>query len=92
MMQTANPGYSNDVPELRRLNAPRYRCIHRRPGRHGAAWAGAPALENGEPLPEGEILEGQLRAVREEDTEEQEDDSEDGHWCLPLGKLADRSG
>ncbi len=41
---------------------------------------------------EGEIFQSQLRAVQEEGMEEQEDDSEDGHWCIALGQLADRSG
>src|SRR5712692_6386903 len=48
--------------------------------------------ENGELLPEGEIFQSQLGTVPEEGTDEQEDDSEVGHRCLPLGKLADRSG
>lgn len=34
-------------------------------------------------LTEGEIIQCQLRAVPEEGTEEQEDDSEDGHRDLP---------
>src|SRR5439155_645418 len=42
-----------------------------------------PAAEDGEPLPEGEIFQSQLRTVSEEGAEEQEDDSEDGHRVLP---------
>ncbi len=41
---------------------------------------------------EGEIFQGQLRAVPEEGAEEQEDDPKDGHRRFPLGNLADRSG
>ncbi len=37
------------------------------------------AAEDGELLPEGEILQSQLRTVPEEGAEEQEDDSENGH-------------
>jgi hypothetical protein len=48
-------------------------------------------VEDDELLTEGKIFQSQLRAVPVEDTEEQEDDSEDGHRGLPLGKLADRS-
>jgi hypothetical protein len=50
------------------------------------------AAEDGELLTEGETLQSQLRAVPEEGAEEQQDDSEDGHRCPLLGKLADRSG
>ena len=46
---------------------------------------------DGELLTEGEIFQSQLRTAPEEGTEEQEDDSEDGHRGLPLGKLAKRS-
>ncbi len=41
------------------------------------------SLQNGELLPEGEIFESQLRTVREEGAEDQENDSEDGHRDLP---------
>jgi len=44
---------------------------------------GAP-LQEGELPAEGEILQSQPRAVPEEGTEEQEDDSEDGHLGLHL--------
>jgi hypothetical protein len=41
------------------------------------------AAEDGELLTECEIFQSQLRAISEDRTEEQEDDSEDGHRDLP---------
>ncbi len=45
-------------------------------------WSLRPPVKDGELLAQGEILQGQLRTIPEEGTEEQEDDSEDGQRGL----------
>ncbi len=46
------------------------------------------ATEDGELLTKGEIFQSQLLAVPEEGTNEQEDDSKDGHRGLPGRRLS----
>jgi hypothetical protein len=49
-------------------------------------------MQDGQLLPQGKVFEYQLGLAAKQGTEEQKNDSKDGHRGLPLGKLADRSG